>query len=366
MLTRKDLDELLAYSDEHLVLSVYLNTDSSAGNDESALLRLRTMLRNAEMPTDEEAILHYMMHEHDGSGRSVVMFSSMENGFWRAYPLALPVKDRLWVHHQPYIKPLARLLDLYGDYGVVLVDQQGGRFFSFHLGELIAQEGILGEKIHRTKRGGASQVAGRRGGSSGQTNHTGELAERNMREVAEAAAAFFAQHGVRRILLAGTEDNVAALRALLPKKWQSLIVGSFSASMTASADEVLTQAMQIAQKQERVEETKLVQEAITAAAKGKQGVVGLDQTLEAARNGRVYRLLISENYHASGWACEGCGYTTTQQMTKCPFCGQDFAQVPDAVEYAIRKVMQSGGEVEVVQDSSELAEAGHMAALLRY
>ena len=45
-----------------------------------------------------------------------------------------------------------------------MVDKQGARLFYFHLGELREQEGVLGESVKRTKRGGGSQAAGRRGG----------------------------------------------------------------------------------------------------------------------------------------------------------------------------------------------------------
>jgi hypothetical protein len=65
------------------------------------------------------------------------------------------------------------------------------------------------------------------GGLPGQTNYAEEVAERNMREAAEFAAHFFADKNVRRVLIGGTEDNLASFRSLLPKAWQSLIVGHF-------------------------------------------------------------------------------------------------------------------------------------------
>ncbi|RMF49846.1 MAG: hypothetical protein D6755_01940, partial [Anaerolineae bacterium] len=359
MLTKQDFEELLTYRAEHPVLSIYLNTDPVRGNDGSALARLRAMLRNVEANEDAEAVLRYMQHEHDGSGRSMALFSCAAEDFFRVYPLAVPVQDRIRYYNRPHVKPLTNLLDRYGHYGVALVDRQGARFFSFHLGELQEQEGVMGEIIHRTKRGGASQLAGRRGGSAGQTNHTGALTERNMKRAADAAAEFFTAHKVRRVLLGGTEESIALFRQYLPKYWQSLIVGSFPMSMTASPGEVLAQAMEIVEQQDQQQERLLVQSAITAAAKGRDGAIGLDDTLEAARTGRVHTLLVSENYHHQGYQCRGCSYTTTQRLEVCPFCGESFTPLPDAVEYAIRQVMQSGGEVEIVHAVPALQEAGH-------
>ncbi len=37
-------------------------------------------------------------------------------------------------------------LEEYRNIGVALVDKQGARFFCFHLGELVDQEGILGKR----------------------------------------------------------------------------------------------------------------------------------------------------------------------------------------------------------------------------
>jgi hypothetical protein len=89
-----------------------------------------------------------------------------------------------------------------------------GHVFYFNLGELVEQEGIVGESVRRTKRGGASTVAGRRGGVAGRTNYQDEITDRNMKDVVEFATAFFREKDVRRIVLGGTEDNTALFRGL--------------------------------------------------------------------------------------------------------------------------------------------------------
>jgi rubrerythrin len=264
------------------------------------------------------------------------------------------------------VKPLADLLDSYGGYGVALVDKQGARFFYFHLGELREQEGTLGESVRRTKRGGASTYPGRRGGVAGQTNYAGEVAERNMRDAAEYAARFFAENNVRRVLIGGTEANAALFRNYLSKAWQSLIVGTFPMSMTASKDDVLQRAMQIGKEAEKRREARLVETVITSSAKGRGGVINLDDTLQAVYDGKVQILLIREGYRAPGYRCKGCGYITAQQINPCPFCGASFEQIPDAVELAVHNVMSHGGEVEVLHDDQITAHIGNIGALLRY
>jgi peptide subunit release factor 1 (eRF1) len=225
---------------------------------------------------------------------------------------------------------------------------------------------VMGEAVRHTKRGGASAFPGRRGGAAGQTNYAEEVAERNMKDAADFAAHFFAGNHVRRVLLGGTHDNLASFRTHLPKTWQSLIVGTFHSPMTASPAEVLEKAIEIVRQEDRKREKDLIDMVVTAAAKGREGVLGLEDSLGAAHTGRVLTLLIEEGARSPGYRCAGCGYVTAQALESCPFCGKDFQQIPDAIELAVRKVMQSGGEVEVLQNEPALTKAGGIAALLRY
>ena len=366
MLTENDLQELLEFRAQTPVLSVYLNTEPVEGGVEPHKLYLRSMLKDVDMPEDVFVVERYLDHEFEWSGRSVALFSCEPEGFFRAYALAVPLRSRVRVNNRPHVKPLADLLDSYGGYGVVLVDKQEARLFYFHLGELIEQEGVTGESVRHTKRGGGSQAQGRRGGTAGQTSYVEEVTERNIKEVVEIAAQFFTENNVRRILLGGTEDNLALFRAHLPKSWQSLVVGTFPVSMNAGHSEILERAMQVGKEAEKRRMEKLVDAVVTGAAKGRGGVVRLDETLSAVHEGRVLTLLIQEGLRAPGYRCLSCAYVTAQQLDTCPACGSEFEQIPDVVEMAVRKVMQSGGDVQVLHDDLALSEYEHIGALLRY
>lgn len=366
MFTEKDLRELLDYKSENPVLSIYLNTDPVEGSADAYRLRLRSMLREIDLEEDIAAIERYFNHEYDWSGKSVAVFSCEADDFFRTFSFEVPVRDRVRENNRPYVKPLADLLDSYGGYGVALVDKQGARLFYFHLGELREQEGTMGETVRRTKRGGGSQYQGRRGGTAGQTDYVAEVAERNMKESAEFAARFFAENNVRRVLIGGTEDNIAAFRSNLPKSWQSLVIGTFPMSMNANETEVLERATEIGQKAERRRESKLLEAVVTGAAKGRGGVVRLDDTLGAVHEGRVQTLLVREGFRAPGYRCTGCGYLTAEEVESCPFCGNQFEEIPDAVELAVRRVMRDGGDVEILHDAGAVKEFGNIGALLRY
>jgi len=346
MLNEQDLLDLIAYRPGDPVLSVYLNVDPSAGSADVYKLRLRQMLKEFEerVPQDVEEILRFIDHEYDWSGRSLAIFSSAPD----------------------HVKPLADILDHYGHYGIALVDRQGARIFLFHLGQLEEYPGTMGEEVRHTKRGGGSQARGRKGGVAGQTRYTEELAERNLRDSADFSARFFKEHNVRRILAGGTEATLAKFLSFLPKSQQSLVMGTFPMEMTAGHAQVLEKALEVALQTQAKDEELLVNTVITAAAKGQDGVIGLDDTLGAVHAGRVQTLLIHEGYHEPGLRCLGCRFLTAQNPEQCPFCGGEMEQIPDAVELALRKVIADGGDVQVIHDSQDLKQAGSIAGQLRY
>ena len=125
MLSDREFQELLNFHAKHPVLSVYLNTDPVEGNADAYRLRLRSMLKDVDLPEDVEAVLRYIDREHDWSGRSIAVFSCAPDNYLQAFPLAVPLRDRVRISDRPSVKPLADLLDSYGGYGVVLVDKQG-------------------------------------------------------------------------------------------------------------------------------------------------------------------------------------------------------------------------------------------------
>ncbi|MGA2820102.1 MAG: hypothetical protein ABSF61_05530 [Anaerolineales bacterium] len=368
MLSEHDLKSLLEFESQHPVLSVYVSADPTEKGVEPMRRRLRALLREIDgrAEPEVEAVERYFEHAFSGSGRSVAAFCCAPADFFRAFTFQIPIRSRIRLMPRPYLKPLADLLDAYGGYGVALVNRQEVRLFHFHLGELIDRQDAPGEEVHPTKRGGASSGPGRKEGRAGQTRREGELTLRNMRGFAEAAGEFFQKGHVRRILLAGTEDNLSLFRGFLSKSWQSLVVGTFAASMGTRPTEVLAKALEVGAQAERDREARLVETAVTAAAKGKGGAVGLDDTLAALHEGRVQVLLVSEGYRETGFECSGCGFHTAQAVRVCPFCGNSFCPIEDAVEHAVQTTMLGEGEVEIIRDNPELEGAGRIAAILRY
>ncbi|HEX9091578.1 MAG TPA: hypothetical protein VF831_08815, partial [Anaerolineales bacterium] len=95
MLTETNLQELLGYQTEHQVLSLYLNTKLMEGNASVYKQNLRSMLKEVDLASDVLAVDNFFGREFDWSGRSVAVFSCAPDNFFRAYSLAIPVRNQL-------------------------------------------------------------------------------------------------------------------------------------------------------------------------------------------------------------------------------------------------------------------------------
>ena len=243
MFTESSLRKIQDFSADYPVVSLYLNTEPSRGNAETHRLRLRNMIKDISLKQDAELIEKFFSYTYDWSGRSVAVFSCAPADFFHAIPLAVPVKDFIQIGSKAAVAPLEDLLQDYSNLGVILVDKQGARLFHFHMGELVEQQGFLGDQVKQVKAGGASSAHGLRGGALDGGRAVRETIDRNQREVAETAARFFESKRVRRILLGGTDENISRFKSHLPKSMQSLVVGSFAMGMTASNAEVLQKVL---------------------------------------------------------------------------------------------------------------------------
>jgi peptide subunit release factor 1 (eRF1) len=77
-------------------------------------------------------------------------------------------------------------------------------------------------------------------------------------------------------------------------------------------------------------------------------------------------LIVSDGFRAPGYRCKSCAYLTGQILSACPFCGGEIREIPDAVELAIQRVTEQGGDVEIIEQKEKLDTAGGIGALLRY
>lgn len=367
MITQNDLQTLIAFdATPYLVYSAYVDVDMRHETLDAVKLRIRSMLKeNDTMPSrDQEAIEHYLDLEFDWMKPGIAIFTCAARDYFDVFPVNVAFRNRLRVGPRPYVKPLAHYLDYYAHYGVILVDKLGARLFEFHLGDLQRYESALGEDVRKLKRGSGSTTAGMRGGNPGARHET-EVVSRNLREMAQISAEFFADSRIRRLFIGGSMEAVTQFRDYLPKQLQSCVAGTFAMDMTANDAEVrdLTLEMLKASNDER--EHRLVEQMVTTAAKGGAATAGLEETLKAVREGRVDTLIVSDGYRAPGYYHTESGFVTSS-LAFSPYPSDAIASVDDVVDVAVARTVEQGGQLEVISNHPDLEDVERIGALLRY
>jgi peptide chain release factor subunit 1 len=363
MMQEGDLQELAELvSKEAPILSLYLNVDPHRRSTEEHKLNLRRLLAQAAQqgasPADIERAERFFDHEYDRHGRGVACFSCQGQDLWRSYALPVPVEDFAFVGSRPYVTPLGDVWDAYGRFAVIMVDREGARVFVYQLGALEDSAGTLGTEVKRHKQGGwAAQKLQR---------YEDQEARQNLKVAAEWADAYVREHKATRVVLSGNQSTLAQFRELLPRDLQDKVVGQMSLDMTSSPAQVWERAFDLTLAAQQQAELDLLEQLVTVARKGGAGSLGLEDTLAAMQQGRVYQLLVDREFHQPGNQCSACQAVLAQMVATCPYCGGALVETADVVNLAVQQALDAGLKVSILDHGPETVEMAGIAAVLRY
>ncbi len=362
MLTDFDVRQAVEFEcHEHPVLSVYLNVDPHRRTPEKYRLALRALLERAEGADAEDLqrVQNYVEMGYNWQGRGLILFSCAGQEFWWAKSLPVPVEDAVFVSFRPYVHQLATLLDTYQRLGVIQVDQMGARLYVFHMGILEALQGHLGEEVHMHRAGGWAAARYQR--------HEAETARQNLSDAAELAEDFYRRTNTRRLVLAGTDKNVAQFRAMLSQRLRSMVIGEISADANATPAEIQVQIAELPREAARAEGSELADQVITAAYKGGNAVLGLADTLNAVQTGRAQHVVVLGNYSQPAFRYKDSRFVVlSEEEAAASGSSEELESLPDAVDSVLRRSLLGGVDVTVLNEHPRLAEAGKIGALTRY
>ena len=358
------------------VLSAYLDISPDEVATGQVRLKLKNMARawqesiedkGERRAFDEEVsrVENYLRYELKEPGRTLVIFSSKAADLWRVFHIPVRIRTRLVWDERPYLRPLLTVMDEYERYGVVLVSREESRFFLFYMGEIAEYSFSLYDYVpNRHKRGGWAQARFQR--------HVDDHALHHFKATAEIAARLAERDNWQRIVLMGTEENVARVREYLPKAIQERVAGELPANINDNLNTIRDKVLALEQAIERQVEARRVEAVITAAEKGKNGALGYADVLLAVQEGRVDLLVVPEGLEHPGWECERCGGLIADILADppkaCPYCGGPLKEVEDVVDLAMQKVLSTGGTIEVLRGPirDQFLKEGIIGALLRY
>jgi hypothetical protein len=266
--------------------------------------------------------------------------------------LPRPVQAKVVIADRPAIEPLTETGPA-EPWAVLLFDGDDARLLEGTGDRLVERERLHDDHAGRTQAGGmAAQRYERRVGM--------EVSE-FLREVAGMLRAADERRHYRRIAVGTTERRFAEMRAHLSDQLSERIIGRFDAGadwepVSAIRDKV--EPLLVA------DETHREAEALRKAESA--GVRGLVDTLPALYERRVETLLLEPGLEHPGVVCPKCRWAAAEERGACPVDGEEMAEHPNLVEWAVEVAVEQGATVLPVRRHDDLAEHDGMAAALRF
>ena len=137
------------------VVSCYLDVDGSRyPRRQDYEAQLETLVRRARARANGDGsvagdLTRIADYVHAGLDRTetrgLALFSCEASSFWKAIPLAVPVRNQVVVNPSPAVGQLELLLHTYERIGVLLVDREKARLFVYELGVLVDRSEFLDE-----------------------------------------------------------------------------------------------------------------------------------------------------------------------------------------------------------------------------
>jgi peptide chain release factor subunit 1 len=299
-------------------------------------------------------------------GRGVAIFKSSAAGIDEHIVLPGPVRDRAVVDSVPYLRPLEAMLDHYRRFCVAVVDGRFASVFRFRMDRLesweeMASAAIGEESFRKVNYGGFSGYDERR-----VRAHADELLARHYRDIAARLDALFTEPGYDLLIIGGHEVHASGVVEALQPDLAKRLAGTFVIDPhTMTPATVLEHSKSVAQAFEALEQQRLVDRLLDAAASRGNAVLGVDEATDAANRRAVDTLVIQADRTTPGSVCRSCGWIALDSESQCPACGGSVDWVPDIVDALGESVRNSGGSVQHVIVDSRLADA-EVGAFLRY
>jgi peptide subunit release factor 1 (eRF1) len=302
------------------------------------------------LATDADKIRDYVATV-DPSVNALAIFACAGAGLFEAVALATPIAEhQLHVSDQPHVYPLARLIDEYPRYAVLLADTHSARIFVFAGNTVERSEQIEGIKTKRHKMGGWSQARYQR--------HTENFHLHHAKEVVDALARIVRDESIRTIVIAGDEVIAPLLKDQLPKDIADRVIEMARLDVRAPERVILDKTIAALREKDVETDRESVEKLIGTYRANGLAVVGVEGVGKALEAGQVDELIITASpatitlrASASQWASKVKPGRTPQEC---------------AADELVATARQTGATIRFIEDPTLLSAADGVGAFLRF
>jgi hypothetical protein len=347
-MSKLDTQEFVSYEvpEGAHVLSVYLQTHSA---ESETVLRnqLKDIGRRFESE-DEQAELDQCVRriwdflaKFEARAPMLVLFCTATGSMWvRQIDVVLPNAVR-WEEY-PFWEPLVEAIDEFEPYGVLLLNGNKARLFEVFLGKI--------HECRSVERGAAED------GSA------------YLKNVVQKVEELIRTECPRRMVLAGERNTWVEFLRICPAYLRKSIIAMKNMSIDASAQHVMETTLELDELAERRFEIRQVDDLVGLAAAHKKVTLGLRDTLDVLNDGRIWRLVYSEDFAARGGHCLICDSLFDSDIETCKRCNVAVRPEDDLLAAIVTRALNSDASIEEVRGeaAARLDEVGGIGAFLRY
>src|SRR5687768_5026976 len=354
------------------VISLYLDARADQHGQQSFLPFVRKQLnersKSYESGSEERQsfeedfvrITRYLESEIPPAVQGIAIFAcSAEKDWFEVGHFDVPFeRNRLFVSDRPHLYPLARMIDQYRRYAVVLADTNRAQIFVFAAGRAVEKEELENVKTKHAKVGGWSQARYQRHEQNYHMQHAKEVVD-NLEKIVR-------DEGIEHIVLAGDEATVIPLlREQMPKTLEEKVIDTLSLGINTPEHELLEESLTAFQRNDSLTDMEKVERLLNEYRADDLGVAGVPETLAALSNGQVEEMLIAANAESIQFDKEEVEKVLTLYRGEEPL-PDELDQRSVADELVKRANVLSSAKVTFVEDSTRLERLGGVGAFLRY
>jgi stalled ribosome rescue protein Dom34 len=308
---------------------------------------------------DSARIFNYLENGVPTTAQGLAIFACSANDYFEAGEFDAPFeRNRLFVSDRPHVYPLARIVDQYRRYAVVLADTNRARIFVFATGRAVDEKSVENVKTKRTSVGGWSQARYQRHEENYHLHHAKEVVQLLERTMSE--------ENIEHIILAGDEETVIPLlREQLSKPLEEKVVDAVSLGIDTQEKEIFEESLKVFKRHDSLTDMEKVERLLNEFRADDLGVAGIPDTLAALSNGQVEEMLIVSSADQLAYDDE--------EVKKVLELYAPVAEIPAEInqrtvadELVRRANLLSSARVTFIEDGTRLQQVGGVGALLRY
>jgi peptide chain release factor subunit 1 len=375
MISYDDIRQLQQYpsSPDSCILSLYVNIDQSnaANLNRGFITEIENLFRrmgedklnHRERFEAEAARVLGFLSDYSARGKGLVIFSDSKQDFWWQRDLQVEVPTGGRWSQMPWVRPLLEVLEDHDTFAVVLIDKQRARVLTVDAGGMQQHAEVLSDVPNKHATTGTDHIMSQ---TQMQRDHA-EHVKAHVHRVIDELTGVLDRLNLSRIVIGGPVEATSLLTNELPKRFEQMIIGTIAVPLDANYERLSNELRKVQQQSEGEDEARMVESLITAAMKGDRAVLGISDTLAAIQQQRVYRLIVTRDYHIEGKECNACHVLVVGTDVTCAFCGGDLQPAPDLINRASHRVIEQAGKVQIVSGlaADKLAGTG-LGAVLRF